>query len=343
MGRSGRSRGGSGGRSSSSGGGGRSSSGGMRSSTRSGRSSGLSSSSRASSSFSSRSSSPLRPKRVRSSYGGGFNVFNVGNRYSTPTRGYSGGSYAPRRRNTLVNIIITIIMIMVLVSVIMAINSNSSSEFRTVKKREPLPMSMSTETDYYTDTLGWINNSNVIEKGMIEFYKSTGVQPHLYIVNNIEGNPSPNNDVAINWGNKIYDELFQDEAHMLLIFLDNGQDYGAWIIGGSQTKTVIDSEAQEIIHNYVDKYYYSSLDDDEMFSKVFSESAESIMTVYKSPWIKVALVVIGVVVLIIILKFINKRKEQQLKENEQTIEILNTPLEKIDIKDEADDLANKYK
>jgi len=163
MGRSGRSRGGGGGRSSSSGGG-RSSSGGMRSSTRSGRSSSssFSSSSRSSKSFSSRSSSPIR----KSSYGGGFNIFNVGNRYSTPTRGYSGGSYAPRRRNTLVSIMMTVIIIMVLVSVIIAISSSSSSEFRTVKEREPLPMSMSTETDYYTDTLGWINNSSVIEKGI---------------------------------------------------------------------------------------------------------------------------------------------------------------------------------
>jgi len=60
----------------------------------------------------------------------------------------------------------TVIIIMVLVSVIIAISSSSSSEFRTVKEREPLPMSMSTETDYYTDTLGWINNSSVIEKGI---------------------------------------------------------------------------------------------------------------------------------------------------------------------------------
>lgn len=245
----------------------------------------------------------------------------------------------------LVKVYITILIALVIISLLY--NMNTPSSLRSTVEREPLPMSMSTETSYYTDTLSWIRQPDRLISGMREFYQKTGVQPHLYIVDSIDGDSYPTNEKVEKWANEKYDELFEDEAHLLLIILDNGYDYGSWVITGKETKTVIDDEARGIILNYVDRYYSSDLDDEDMFSTVFSKSAESIMTTHESPWPKVILFVFmvsaGVIVVGVVLNYRTKKKEQELIENQQTIEILNTPLEKIDDSDEIDELADKYR
>lgn len=316
-------------------GGGRSSS--SRSSSSRSSSGGMSSSGRSSKGSSS-------PSRSSSSPSSGF--FR-GPSYNRGPTFYGGGGYHRRTRSSLgcfPTSIVIIISIMLIAAFIFAMSSSNIGGIKNTTVREALPMSMSKETGYYTDTLNWIKQPAKLEKGMREFYKKTGVQPHLYIVDNMNGDSSPSNTVADKWMDEKYDELFTDEAHMMLVFLDNGNDYGQWILSGSETKTVIDDEARSIIHDYVDRYASSDLSDEEMFSTVFSKSAESIMTVYKSPWIKViiGIIVVGSMLILIVIVTNNsrKKKEQELKENEQTIEILNTPLE--DIKSYSD-LENKYK
>lgn len=318
---------------------GRGSSGGGRSSSSGGSrgfSGGMSSSGRSSRSSSSRSSS-------RSTSPSSFH------RRPTVYRGYPRRSYyGPRVAGapgcgTIIVAIIILMMMLTMVTNSSNIMGNSDVIKNTIE-REPLPMNMSKETSYYTDELGWIKQPGKLKKGMIEFYKETGVQPHLYITDSIEGSSSPDNLTAEKWMDKKYDELFEDEAHLLMLFLDNGSDYGHWILTGKETKTVIDDGAREIIHGYLDRYVTSDLDDEEMFSTVFSKSAKSMMNVYKSPWIKVVvgIIVVGGIIIIVKITLDNKRKkkEQELKENQQTIDILNTPLEKIN---DYSDLENKYK
>lgn len=335
MGRSGRS-GGGGGRSFSGGGGSRSFSGGMRSSSRSGSSSRSSSSRSSSSGLLFRSSgSGYRPSggyRAPRGYGGGY--YRGGGYYS------SGGCLT-----AILKFVLAMVLIFTIFALVMSMSGTPDT--RTTVEREPLPLSMSTEVEYYTDTLGWIKSPSRLESGMREFYKKTGVQPHLYIVDNINGSGNPTNSAVEPWMSEKYDEIFNDEAHLLMLFLDNGSDYGVWLMGGSETKTVIDGEAQDIIYNYIDRYYYSDMDDEDMFSTAFTKSAESIMTVYKSPWPKVVMVSVviaaGVIVLIVVTNHKRKRAQQKIEEDKAAAEILNTPLDKIDGYDPADDLADKYK
>ena len=222
--------------------------------------------------------------------------------------------------------------------------SDGGSVSTSTIQREPLPMSMSKETSYYTDNLGWIRKPAKLESGMKEFYKATGVQPHLYIAGDVEGDDYPDNIKVEAWMDKTYDELFTDEAHLMFLFLDNGYDYGSWILVGKEANSVIDMEAQGIIHDYLDRYVTSDMDDEEMFSTVFSKSAQRIMTVHESPWAKVltyAIVIAGGVIIVrIVLAGRRKKREQQLIKNQQDIDILNTPLEKI--KDYSH-LEEKYK
>lgn len=269
--------------------------------------------------------------------------------------GSTGGGF---RRNsgpsgcgclTIIIVVVVLIIIIVAVSSLAGLFSSfegsSSNNFDITKSsidREPLPAGVVNETDYYTDELGWIGNRTKLTEGLKYFYKKTGVQPYLYITDEVNGSHFPTESEMDSFANNLYDELFTDEAHLLFVFHEYDERYMYWYVGGAQTKTVIDNEAADILMDYVDKYYFSeNLSDEEFFSKSFSDSADRIMTVTKSPWITVW-IVIGVVILVLILfTWWKKSKKQKNIEAKRMDDILNTPLDRFG-DTEADEIAKKY-
>ena len=199
------------------------------------------------------------------------------------------------------------------------------------------------ETGYYTDEVGDVKSPNTLEAGMKYFYQKTGVQPYLYIVDNVNGAAPPTQDEMKAYANSLYDKLFTDEAHLLLVFVDYGNNqYVDYYVTGTQATTVIDNEAGNILLDYISRYYYdSSLSFDQFISKSFSDAADRIMTVTTSPWIPV-LEIVGVVFVIGIgfLWWARSKQQKDLEAN-RTEELLKTPLEKFG-DTEADDLAKKY-
>lgn len=179
---------------------------------------------------------------------------------------------------------------------------------------------------------------------MKNFYKETGVQPHLYITGNIKGETYPSESDINEFAFSLYDELFSDEAHLLVIFFEPPMSdyYSIWYVVGKQAKAVIDDEAVDILLDYIDKYYYyDQLSNEEFFSKAFDDAGTKIMYVPKSPWIPV-LVVVGIIIIIIIgFTWWRKAKEQKNREAEDTERILRTPVDTFG-DSEADDLAKKY-
>lgn len=310
------------------------------------------------------------PGRSGGSFGGGSNrgVFGSGGFSSGPKIGVPGGinmGHRPiggfgggYRRNTgpsgcapsgcltVLIILVIFIAIVIALSAFSGAMSNSSNQgditISTVE-RVPLPKGSVNETEYYTDDLGWINNETRLEKGLKYFYNETGVQPYLYLTDNIKGNFYPSDGELESFANDLYGELFTDEAHLLLVFYEYEGRYMDWYVTGTQAKQVIDREAADILLDYIDRYYYeSNLTDEEFFSKSFSDAADRIMTVTRSPWITV-FIVIGVAFLVLIL-FVwwRKAKKQKNLEAKQMEDILNTPLDRFG-NTEAEDLANKYK
>jgi hypothetical protein len=213
-----------------------------------------------------------------------------------------------------------------------SLTSNSDITKSTIV-REPLPKGSAIETGYYTDDIGdWINNSTKLTTGMKNFYQSTGVQPYLYITDNLSGNTNPSDSDADIWMNSTYDELFKDEAHTLLVFYERNGEYSMWYLNGSQAKTVMDSEAMDILMDYVELYYYSDMTEDEMFSKAYDMAATRIMEVTKEPipWYAILLILIAVIIIIVILiNFWKAKKAQKNIEDENTRAILETPLDEI--------------
>ena len=214
----------------------------------------------------------------------------------------------------------------------------------STRNREPLEKGSVIETEYYTDQLGWIRSSSTLESGMKEFYEKTGVQPYLFITDYVGTSGKPTEEDFDNYANSLYDVLFEDEAHVLVLFYEKNSDgnYVTWYVAGKQAKTVVDKEGADILLDYIDKYYYSDHDEDEMFSRAFKYAASRMMVKTISP-LFIVLVLLGIITVILILYFWWKAfVYQKNKEAEQTARILNADINTISSSPELQELEDKY-
>lgn len=280
----------------------------------------------------------------RSSYGGG---------------GFYGGSFYPRppRRSTVIvshggsfNAIISlIIFIVVLIAAFGGFPSSNSSSTKSVPKstqnRERLESGVGYDNNCIVDNIGWFDNVTKTEKSIKQFYDKTGVQP--YIVLNAYDSTLLTDTAKEEYAKKWYDEHIKNESTFLYMYFaepdtDNDVGYMAYA-NGKQVPSVMDSEAIEIFWAYVDKYWYSDMSTDDMFTTIFTKTADRIMT--KSTTAadvgNNAIKVIGVIIvfagIIVVMVLRRKHKAEEAKETEK---ILNTPLNG---DSEADDLLKKYK
>lgn len=279
-----------------------------------------------------------------SSYGGG--------------RFYGGGFYPrPPRRSTVIvshggsfNAVISlIIFVVVLIAAFGGFPSSNSSSTKSVPKstqnRERLESGVGYDNNCIVDNIGWFDNVTKTEKSIKKFYDKTGVQP--YIVLNAYDSTLLTDTAKEEYAKKWYDEHIKNESTFLYMYFaepdtDNDVGYMAYV-NGKQVSSVMDSEAIEIFWAYVDKYWYSDMSTDDMFTTIFTKTADRIMT--KSTTAadvgNNAVKVIGVIVvfagIVVVMVVRRKHKAEEAKETEK---ILNTPLNG---DSEADDLLKKYK
>ncbi len=225
-------------------------------------------------------------------------------------------------------------------------NSTSSSSItESTVEREPLPANSVNQTEYYYDGLGWIRSASTLESGLYSFWKATGVQPYIYLTDNIDGDYDIANADIEAFANDLYDELFTDEAHILLVWAENDMGYVNYLLTGVQAKGVIDDEAVDIILDYLDMYYYSDLSDEEFFSTSFEKAADRIMASAPiSTWVYVTIIVVVVAIVggtIYLVKFRAKKKQE---EDERLKDILDSDLGTYESKSSTiSDLEDKYK
>lgn len=289
--------------------------------------------------------------------GGGGGIYSGRNSYSGG--GFYGGSFYPRppRRSTVIvshggsfNAVISlIIFVVVLIAAFGGFPSSNSSSTKSVPKstqnRERLESGVGYDNNCIVDNIGWFDNVTKTEKSIKKFYDKTGVQP--YIVLNAYDSTLLTDTAKEEYAKKWYDEHIKNESTFLYMYFaepdtDNDVGYMAYV-NGKQVSSVMDSEAIEIFWAYVDKYWYSDMSTDDMFTAIFTKTADRIMT--KSTTAadvgNNAVKVIGVIVvlagIIVVMVLRRKHKAEEAKETEK---ILNTPLNG---DSEADDLLKKYK
>lgn len=271
-------------------------------------------------------------------YGGG-----GGGNYSSNNN--NGGGPPPQKDsgNGCLTVVMVVVIVLLILGLIAALAGDDSVAPSTVA-REPLPAGSVTETGWYTDEAEYIRDEKELLSGLEDFYEQTGIQPYLYLAKRVNGSSSPSEQEIGDYAGQLYDRLFTDEAHFLLVFCEeeNGGDWYKWgYCGGAQTKTVMDGEAVQILGEYLDQYYYSDYSNEEFFSRTFSDTADRIMTVTKSPWPVVA----GLFILLLLgaggYFWWAKAKEKRAQELKAARELLEKPLETFG-DTEAERLAEKY-
>lgn len=244
---------------------------------------------------------------------------------------------APRRRSgigCLTPIIIAIIILAVIFgSCHSYTNSSASTEIpASTYDREALT-NTSFNNNCVIDELGWISNVSSVEKQLQNFFNETGVQPYVYFK---EYDASLTTDAekdafAEDW----YENNIDNEYTFLWIYFadENAEDVVGYMcyVNGYQVSSVMDSEAVDIFWAYIDSYWYSNLDTDDMIVKIFDSTAERIMqhtTTTNEIILWIVCIVRAIIVVIIIIYIMKLRRRHEKERNEETERILNTPLDK---------------
>lgn len=213
------------------------------------------------------------------------------------------------------------------------IPGNNNTAVQTVQipastiERKPIDAGLVNKTEYYKDNLGWIKDPKRLEKGLAYFYDKTNVQPFVYITDNINGDSNPDPTEIDEFALELYDELFTDEAHLLLVHFENYQQYqyefSYHTVYGSQAKVLMDDEAETILFDYLDYHYHrdpNQVTEEDYFSEAFKDTADRIMTVTRSPWIPVFLVVGVAVVLLTLFNWWRTALSKEKTMPDQTVE-----------------------
>lgn len=284
---------------------------------------------------------PPRPPRPFIGYGPIFTPRPPRHGYNT----YGSNVPRPRRQSGCLSIFLVLIVFFFIMGLATSFNREEAYDVTSsTVKRVALEKGAVIETEYFEDNLDWIHNKTKLETGLKNFYNLTGLQPFILLVETVGNDPS--DDEIDAYANTYYDEHFKDEAHLLFIYIQD-IDY-MWAITGSRGNAIMDSEAWDILFDYVEKYWHSDLEDEEMFSKAFTEAGERIMAdpneaaKSRNNVIIVIVVVLAVIIIVSILrKWWKDKKEQKNREDENLKEILNTPLDTFG-SEEVKDLMDKY-
>jgi len=214
--------------------------------------------------------------------------------------------------------------------------------------REALPRGTAdSSVPFIVDDTAFIANRSMAENGLRSFYNATGVRPTVYIVNNING-AGPRNvtlPVMQDYARARYTDLIgTNQAHVLFLFITDGNFYSMFVQPGSAAATVIDDQAQDILMDFVERYWAIESNNSRMFSRAFESTGDRIMSVHRSPWINVLIVAGVLLILFLLFTWWKAKRDQKNLEAEQTEAILNADLTEFgsSTHDEASRLAQQY-
>lgn len=239
--------------------------------------------------------------------------------------------------------IIVIFIFVFLMYLIVGTSSDGYSMYSTAVCREKIDAKAYLDAGFYTDESGWIRNQTVLNSGLQEFYDTTGIAPYVYITDNIQGNYDPSTEQLEQYACQAYEQLFRDDAHILLLFWDYGgaYEYVLWL--GEDTYEFMDQEACDILFDHLDYQYYYADTEDEMFADAFADAGRAMMNYRRTAEDYTGILLIGVLVACIYIVVKVKKKRRKEKEA-QLKKILDTPLQKYGSNsDVLENLEEKYK
>lgn len=262
--------------------------------------------------------------------GGGFPYHHYG--------GYGG--YYPSRRSSSIGSILTVIFFL-FVFLFVFVSSFSNDKQVSTRNREKIENPVAYTNDCVKDEIGYVEDVSALSRNLQNFYNKTGIQPYIYLkaYDASLSTDAEKEEYARDW----YDKNIDNEDTFLYVYFEDADPdevgYMAYV-NGKEVTSVMDAEAVSIFWNYIDRYWTDgSLTMVQVFTKTFDSTAKTIMTKSTTgkdlakKGILFGTVLVGVVAVIVILRMHYKRQKEKAQE---TIEILNTPL------NHQDNIRDKY-
>lgn len=182
--------------------------------------------------------------------------------------------------------------------------------------------------DYFTDEVNAIQTAvdqQRLKMTLANFRQKTGVYTYLYITNSLNGNTSPSYDETEEFMLNKYYELFgndNEDCLLILYFEYPNNTYNTWPMCGDRAWMVMDGEAQEILLDYIDLYYYDlDLTYTEMFVNAFNDAGDRIMggktpiTAGLSIGNIFLIIILAVVVIAVAVSIVKRYRETDPKRN----------------------------
>lgn len=262
--------------------------------------------------------------------GGGFPYHHYG--------GY-GGYYPPRRSSSIGSILTAIFFLFVFLFVF--VSSFSNGKQVSTRNRERIENPVAYTNDCVKDEIGYVEDVSALSRNLQNFYNKTGIQPYIYLkaYDASLSTDTEKEDYAKDW----YDKNIDNEDTFLYVYFEDADPdevgYMAYV-NGKEVTSVMDAEAVSIFWNYIDRYWTDgSLTMVQVFTKTFDSTAKTIMTKSTTgkdlakKGILFGTVLVGAVAVIVILRMHYKCQKEKAQE---TIDILNTPL------DHQDNIRDRY-
>lgn len=249
---------------------------------------------------------------------------------------YTHDDYDLDRHNTdnmMSKIIMAFIGTFVLFLLITLLSTASGTTKSTIE-REPLKPYAAFQKECIDDDAEWIHDRKTLLRGMESFYKDTGIQPALAIYEEINGERYlSDSDIEAFMMDK-YDELIGHERGLLVLFCEYAEsDWYIYYMAGEDAQTVMDSEACDILIDYVhDLYTNDSYSDEEFFSAVFEKTGIRIMTVTPTIASRIPFFIVGAVVIaamFMVVAIIKQKHKRDAERAAETERILNLPIDRI--------------
>lgn len=270
-----------------------------------------------------------------SSSRGGSSYHYSGPRVSHHYHHYGGGyRYGYSRPAGPMGTLITAVVLLFIIGVFLYAVTGGGSVAKSTVERERLKPYASFDKSTIDDDAGWIHDKKALLRGMESFYKDTGVQPAISIHTDIDGERYLSDSEIEDFMTDTYDGLIGHERGILLLFCEYADsDWYAYYMAGEDAQTVMDSEACDILMDYVaDLYTNSSYSDEEYFGAIFEKTGKRIMTVTPTVASRIPMMVGGVVVIALVIGAVAALKAKHKRDAEKAAEterILNSPIDRI--------------
>lgn len=194
---------------------------------------------------------------------------------------------------------------------------------------------------YVTDQ-GFLKTTNRTEAALEEFYQKTGLPLYLYTIGEY-GSPASTCDA---YAKELYDRLFSDENHILLLYCDD-VDYWAWWLGEKAAPYFSDKEINALIDEIYKDWYNDSYTNDTVVAngiRAYTKELTSVGSGAKT--FSVILLLVGGVLLVgAVLSYSSKSGAEKRYREEasalRTEQMLSKPLETFG-NEEIENLKGKY-